>query len=149
MTPFEMLYGHRCQTSLFWSEAGERKVFGPDILQQPRSKFVWLGRTYELHNRGKRAMPIIGEESWALKWEILCTSRCRIWEVCAILRSKASSHRGSLDHSRCIPCISVEEMSMEDLDAKEDLSYQEYPVKILETLERVTRNKKIRICKVQ
>jgi transposase InsO family protein len=63
MTPFEMLYGHRCQTSLFWSEAGERKVFGPDILQQPRSKFVWLGRTYELHNRGKRAMPIIGEES--------------------------------------------------------------------------------------
>jgi hypothetical protein len=54
-----------------------------------------------------------------------------------------------LDHSRCISCISVEKMSMEDLDAKEDLSYQEYPVKILETLERVTRNKKIGICKVQ
>jgi hypothetical protein len=29
---------------------------------------------------------------------------------------------------------------MEDLDAKEDLSYQEYPVKILETTERITRN---------
>jgi hypothetical protein len=29
---------------------------------------------------------------------------------------------------------------MEDLDAKEDLSYQEYPVKILETSERITRN---------
>jgi hypothetical protein len=27
---------------------------------------------------------------------------------------------------------------MEDLDAKEDLSYQEFPVKILETSERVT-----------
>jgi hypothetical protein len=38
---------------------------------------------------------------------------------------------------------------MEDLDAKEDLSYQEYLVKILETSERVTRNKKIRMCKVQ
>jgi hypothetical protein len=37
---------------------------------------------------------------------------------------------------------------MEDLDAKEDRSYQEYPIKILETLERVTRNKKIRMCKV-
>jgi hypothetical protein len=35
------------------------------------------------------------------------------------------------------------------LVAKEDLSYQEYPVKILETLERVTRNMKIRMCKVQ
>jgi hypothetical protein len=37
---------------------------------------------------------------------------------------------------------------MEDLDAKEDHSYQEYPVKILETSERVTRNK-IKVCKVQ
>jgi hypothetical protein len=35
------------------------------------------------------------------------------------------------------------------LDAKEDLSYQEYPIKILETFERVTRNKKIKMCKVQ
>jgi hypothetical protein len=38
---------------------------------------------------------------------------------------------------------------VEDLDAKEDLSYQEYLVKILEMLERVTRNKRIKMCKVQ
>jgi hypothetical protein len=35
---------------------------------------------------------------------------------------------------------------MEDLDAKEDLFYQEYPVKILETSERITRNKKNKMC---
>jgi hypothetical protein len=37
-------------------------------------------------------------------------------------------------------CLRVpeEQIPMEDLDAKEDLSYQEYPVKILETSERVT-----------
>jgi hypothetical protein len=48
-------------------------------------------------------------------------------------------------------CLRVpeEQLPMEDLGAKEDLSYQEYPVKILETSERVTRNKKIRMCKVQ
>jgi transposase InsO family protein len=34
MAPFEMLYGQRCQTPLFWSETGEWKVFGPDILQE-------------------------------------------------------------------------------------------------------------------
>jgi hypothetical protein len=33
MASFEMLYGCRCQTPLFWSETVERKVFGPDILQ--------------------------------------------------------------------------------------------------------------------
>jgi hypothetical protein len=38
---------------------------------------------------------------------------------------------------------------MEDLHAKEDLSYQEYPIKILETSKRVRRNKKIKMCKVQ
>jgi hypothetical protein len=40
------------------------------------------------------------------------------------------------------------EKPMLDLDPKEDLSYQEYPVRILETSERVTRNKKIKMCKV-
>jgi hypothetical protein len=48
-------------------------------------------------------------------------------------------------------CLRVpkEQLPMEDLDAKEYLSYQEYPVKILETSEKVTRTKKIRMCKVQ
>jgi hypothetical protein len=31
--------------------------------KKPRSKFVWLGRTCELRNLGRRAMPIIGEET--------------------------------------------------------------------------------------
>jgi hypothetical protein len=48
-------------------------------------------------------------------------------------------------------CLRVpkEQIPMEELDAKEDLSYQEYPIKILETSERATRNKRIKMCKVQ
>jgi hypothetical protein len=48
-------------------------------------------------------------------------------------------------------CLRVpkEKIPMEDMDAKEDLPYQEYPLKILETSERVTRNKRIKMCKVQ
>jgi hypothetical protein len=42
-----------------------------------------------------------------------------------------------------------EEILIEDLDAKEDLSYQEYLVMILETSERVTQNKRIKMWKVQ
>jgi hypothetical protein len=38
---------------------------------------------------------------------------------------------------------------MEDLNASEDLSYQEYPAKILEMSKRVTQNKMIWMCKVQ
>jgi hypothetical protein len=48
-------------------------------------------------------------------------------------------------------CLRVpeEQIPMEDLNAKEDLSYQEYPLRILERPKRVTRNKKIKMCKVQ
>ena len=38
---------------------------------------------------------------------------------------------------------------MEDLNLGGDLSYDERPVKILETVERVTRSKVIKMCKVQ
>jgi hypothetical protein len=44
-------------------------------------------------------------------------------------------------------CLRVpeEQIHMEDLDAKGDLSYQEYPIRILETSKRVTRNKRIKM----
>jgi hypothetical protein len=34
MAPFEMLYGCRCRTLLFWNETGEWKIFVSDILQE-------------------------------------------------------------------------------------------------------------------
>jgi hypothetical protein len=48
-------------------------------------------------------------------------------------------------------CLRVpkEQIPMEEFDAWEDLSYQEYPVKILETSERVTQNKRVKMFKVQ
>jgi hypothetical protein len=45
--------------------------------------------------------------------------------------------------------VTEEQLPLEELEAKEGLSYQEYPVKILEILERVTQKKKIKLCKVQ
>jgi hypothetical protein len=48
---------------------------------------------------------------------------------------------------KCL-CVPKEQIPMKDLDAK-DLSYQEYLVKILETSERVTWNKMLKMCKVQ
>jgi hypothetical protein len=48
MAPFEMLYGRKCQTPLFWSETGERKVFGPDmplhILLCDKAPFYFMSR---------------------------------------------------------------------------------------------------------
>jgi hypothetical protein len=38
---------------------------------------------------------------------------------------------------------------MEELSVQGDLTYTEYPMKTLDTLTRVTRNKVIKMCKVQ
>ena len=48
-------------------------------------------------------------------------------------------------------CLHVpeEQIPLEELNVKEDLTYKEYPVKILEIAERVTHSKVIRMCKVQ
>ena len=48
-------------------------------------------------------------------------------------------------------CLRVpeEQLPMEDLNVQDDLTYAEYPIKILDTLTRVTRNKVIKMCKVQ
>jgi hypothetical protein len=45
--------------------------------------------------------------------------------------------------------VPEEQIPMKDLNVSEDLSYQEYLVKILEIFERVIRNKRIKMCKVQ
>jgi hypothetical protein len=58
------------------------------------------------------------------------------------LSSQLSNVHDVFHVSQLKKCLRVpeEQLSLEDLDAKEDLSYQEYPVNILETSERVTQN---------
>ena len=48
-------------------------------------------------------------------------------------------------------CLRVpeEQIPLEELTVKEDLTYEEFPVKILKTAERVTRSQVIKMCKVQ
>jgi hypothetical protein len=38
MAPFEMLYGRRCRTPIFWNETGERQFFGPSIIQDTKKQ---------------------------------------------------------------------------------------------------------------
>jgi hypothetical protein len=42
-------------------------------------------------------------------------------------------------------CLRVpeEQLPLEELDVQEDLTYEEHPIKILDTAERVTRSKRI------
>jgi hypothetical protein len=47
-------------------------------------------------------------------------------------------------------CLRVpeEQLPMEELNVNEDLTYSDYPFRILETSYRITRSKVIKMCKV-
>ena len=38
MAPFEALYSRRCRTPLSWSQTGESKIFGPDLVTKAENK---------------------------------------------------------------------------------------------------------------
>jgi hypothetical protein len=180
MAPFEMLYGRRCQTPLFWSETGEWKVFGPDILQEAEKQVCMVRenlrvaqsrqKSYADHRRRELSFKI--RDFVYLKVSPMrCLRRFKVRDKLTLRfigPFKILEKRGEVAYQlelppqlsdvhdvfhisqlkKC-PRVPKEQIPMEDFDAKEDLSYQEYPVRILETLERVTRNKKIKMCKVQ
>jgi hypothetical protein len=63
MAPFEMLYGRRCQTPLFWSGTRERKVFGPNILQEAEKQVrmvrenMWIAQSRQKSYAYERFVP--------------------------------------------------------------------------------------------
>ena len=62
-----------------------------------------------------------------------------------------SDEAEELCRSELKKCLRVpeEQEPLKGLDVQEDLTYTEHPVKILETSERVTRNRKIKACRMQ
>jgi hypothetical protein len=63
MAPFEMLYRRGCRTPLFWSEARERKVFGPDILQEAEKQVCMVRETLRVaQSRQSIEFDMIGDK---------------------------------------------------------------------------------------
>jgi hypothetical protein len=180
MVPFQMLYGQRCRTLLFWNETGEWKVFGPDILEEAEKQVRMVRenlrvvqsrqKSYADHRRRELSF-VVGDFVYLKVSPMRGLRRFKIQGKLAprfiglfkILEKRAevayqlelppqlSDVHDVFHVSQLKKCLRApeEQIPMEDLDAKKDLSYQEHPVRIQETSERVTRNKRIKMCKVQ
>ncbi|KAK6159018.1 hypothetical protein DH2020_006332 [Rehmannia glutinosa] len=40
MAPYEALYGRKCRSPLYWSEVGEKKMWGPELVRQTVEKIA-------------------------------------------------------------------------------------------------------------
>jgi hypothetical protein len=150
---------------LFWNETGERKIFSPNILKKAKEQVRKVRenlqvaqsrqKSYASHRRRELSFDVgdfVYLKVFAMRG--LCRFKVRSKLASRLIGPfKILEKRREVAYQLELPPqlsnVPEEQIPMEDLDANEDLSYQEYPIKILETSERVTWNKKIKMCKVQ
>jgi hypothetical protein len=67
MAPFEVLYRCRCRTPLNWIEAGEKVIFGPDIIEEAEATVhriqdsLKAAKSCQEINANKRCRPLAFE----------------------------------------------------------------------------------------
>ncbi|KAK8949163.1 hypothetical protein KSP39_PZI006059 [Platanthera zijinensis] len=178
MAPFEALYGRRCRTPLFWTEAGERPLLGPDALEEmevsvklTREKLRVAQERYEKNVNRRRSdlefsvedlvflkvSPMVGVKRFGKnrKLDPRYVGPFRILErigVSAYRLDLPASFPGvhNVFHvSQLRKCVRSSGQVLDDVPQLEpNLSYVEVPVRILDTQDRVLRTKSIPMVKV-
>ncbi|WVZ97309.1 hypothetical protein U9M48_042857 [Paspalum notatum var. saurae] len=158
--PFEALYGKRCRTPLFWNQTGEKQENLRVAQSRQRSyadvrrrdlffkvdDHVYLKVSLGIRRfnmKGKLAPRYIGPfKILEKKGEVAYRLE---------LPPSLSGVHDVFHVSQLNKCLRVpeEQAPLEGLEVQEDLTYTEHPVKILDTSERNTRNKRIKMCRLQ
>ncbi|WVZ64352.1 LOW QUALITY PROTEIN: hypothetical protein U9M48_013885 [Paspalum notatum var. saurae] len=180
MAPYEALYGRRCRSPICWGETGERKMIGPDLVQQAEEKiqiirshlksaqdrqkkqddvrrrklefqvgdFVFLKVSPK---KGTRRFGLRGKLSPRYVGPFQVVERVGPVAYRLNLPSDLSGVHNVFHVSLLRKCLRepTERAEIPLIELQPDLSYEEYPTKILDTKDRVMRQRTIRFLKVQ
>ncbi|WVZ76763.1 hypothetical protein U9M48_024705 [Paspalum notatum var. saurae] len=173
-SPFEALYGKRCRTPLFWNQTGEKQVFGPDIVQNAEQQLRIVQKNLRVAQSRQRSYADVRRRDLSFKVDdhvylkVSPMRGIRRFNMKGKLAPryigpfKILEKKGEVAYRLELPpslsgvhdvfhvsqlkkCLRVPE----EQAPLEGLAYTEHPVKILDTSERNTRNKKINMCRVQ
>jgi len=180
MAPFEALYGRRYRTPLSWSQTGERKIFGSDLVIEAEEQVkVIQGNLKAAQSRSKsyfdkrrkplqfdvgdhvylRVSPTKGVQHFGIQGKLAprYIGPYEIIEICGPvayrlrLPSQLALIHNVFHVSQLKKCVRIPEeiIDQQEIIVEPDLSYDEYPIKILDQKERGTRRKVVKICKIQ
>jgi hypothetical protein len=174
MAPFEALYGRRCRTPLSWSETGERKIFRPDLVVEAEDKVkVIQANLKTAQSRQKsyadkrrkplqfqvgdfvylRVSPTKGVQHFGIKGKLAprYVGPFEILNVCGPvayqlhLPSQLAAIHDVFHVSQLKNCV---KLPTEIVVIEPDLSYIERPLRILDTKERLTRRRAVKMYKI-
>ena len=67
MPPFEALYGRKCRSPICWEEVGDRRIFGPDIIQEATDKIKLIKERMKATQSKQKLMQTIAADHWNLR----------------------------------------------------------------------------------
>jgi hypothetical protein len=180
MAPFEALCGRRYRTLLSWSQAGERQVYGPDLVVEAEDKVRVIQanlKTTQSRQKSyfdKRRKPLQFEVGNHVYLKVSPTKGVQRFEVRGKLAPryvgpyKILEQYGPVEYKLQLPadlaavhnvfhvsqlkkCIRVptEVVAQEAIQLEPDLTYSEYPDKVLDCKERHTRRHSVKMYKIQ
>ncbi|WVZ80091.1 hypothetical protein U9M48_027597, partial [Paspalum notatum var. saurae] len=150
--------------SLALGSTGEKRLFGPGIIEDAERQSYADNRRRDLEFavgdyvylkvspiRGLRRFKVKGKLAPRYIGPFKIIDRKGEFAYQLELPNRLSGVHNVFHISQLKKCLRVpeEQLQEDELNVQDDLTYTEYPVQILETAERTTRNRIIKMCKVK
>jgi hypothetical protein len=144
MAPFDALYGQRCRTPLNWLEAGERTLFGPDLVKDAEERVQVIRENLKMaqmrqksyHDKG--TAPRDFELGDYVYLKVSPTKDVQRFSVKDVTQLKKG-----------MPVPENEVITEANAWIEPDFSLIEHPLRILDQNERKTRRQTVRMYKIQ
>ncbi|GJV60804.1 putative reverse transcriptase domain-containing protein [Tanacetum coccineum] len=136
--PFEALYGRKCRSPVIWTEVGESRLIGPEIMQETTEKIIQIkemlktARSCQKSYADKRRKPLefkVGDRV-LLKvspWKGVVAYRLKLPQELSCIHD--TFHVSNL--KKCLAESDVQ-VPLEEIEIDENLRFVEEPIEIVE-----------------
>ncbi|XP_016667541.1 uncharacterized protein [Gossypium hirsutum] len=141
MAPYKALYGHKCRTSLCWTELGECRVLGPEMVSETEDKVRLIRDCLKVDSDGQNSYAELkrSEIEYSVRASFFIRSRHGRRPIHDVF------HVSMLRHYRSGPTYIVPD---EEIDVRPALTFKEEPIQFLDRDVKVIWKKSILLVNV-
>ncbi|KAL0401905.1 UNVERIFIED_CONTAM: hypothetical protein Slati_4220400, partial [Sesamum latifolium] len=152
MAPYEALYGRKCRSPLCWDEVGEKRITGPELVQLTVEKVAIIRQKLKEAQDRQKSWADIKRRS--LEFHPGDKVYLRVSPTRGVMRfgekgKLSSRYIGPFEYLTKYLSDPSHVLEPEPLLLKENLNYEEFPLRIVDRKEQVLRRRSIPYVKVQ